>query len=153
MNRKMAGAALTIAVAAGGCGTTAKPLTSAELTAKGNAICRRVNAEVDRLMPALGAAMKASDQAGVARSFQQTISVEKGGVNDLAGLVPPASLRLTYHRYMDVQKARIAAQERQAEFLAKKRPIPQSNFQQQASLAHKGFALREALGLGDCVRY
>lgn len=75
-----------VTLAASGCGKSSKPLTRAELVAKADTICRRVNNQ-----------LKSSDNSinskqDLARVVPRLASFEQKALADLSKLVPPASL-------------------------------------------------------------
>jgi hypothetical protein len=74
----------TIALAASGCGSSSKPLTRAELTAKANAICKTVTAKIS--------SKSANTQQQIARVAEELSSFEQTALTNLSKLVPPAEL-------------------------------------------------------------
>lgn len=83
--RSRASIALTaIALAASGCGSSSKPLTRAELTAKANAICKTVTAKIS--------SKSANTQQQIARVAEELSSFEQTALTNLSKLVPPAEL-------------------------------------------------------------
>src|SRR5260370_2420778 len=72
------------ALVASGCGSSAKPLTRAELTAKANAICKSVTAKL--------AGHTVKTQKDIARVATELASFEQSALTDLSKLVPPAEL-------------------------------------------------------------
>jgi uncharacterized protein with von Willebrand factor type A (vWA) domain len=75
-------AAMTLA--ASGCGSSAKPLTRAELTAKADAICKTVTARL--------AKNTIRTQQDIARVAGELAAFEQVALTNLSKLVPPAAL-------------------------------------------------------------
>jgi|HubBroStandDraft_3_1064219.scaffolds.fasta_scaffold44031_2 hypothetical protein len=92
--RGMAVAAfVAIALAAGGCGgSSAKPLTRAELTAKANAICRTVSAKL--------ATNTIKNAQEMARTAPKLASFEQNALSELSRLVPPAALESDWQAFI-----------------------------------------------------
>jgi hypothetical protein len=72
------------ALTASGCGKSAKPLTRAQLIAKGDAICRRINRKL--------ASTNIKSEQDIARVAPKLASYEQEALADLGRLVPPASM-------------------------------------------------------------
>lgn len=83
-------AATTLAV--GGCGSSSKPLTRAELTAKANAICRSVSGKL--------ATKSVNSVQDVARTAPQLAAVEQGALTELSKLVPPTSMESEWKTFI-----------------------------------------------------
>jgi hypothetical protein len=82
-------AALTLAaitLAASGCGKSSKPLTRAELVAKADTICRRVNNQLKSSNNTI------SSQRDIARIAPRLASFEQTALAELSKLVPPMPL-------------------------------------------------------------
>lgn len=78
-------AATTLAMSGcGGSSSSAKPLTRAELIAKADVICRRVNVKF--------ASSKVASQQDLARVSSEIASYERQAFAELSKLVPPTSL-------------------------------------------------------------
>jgi hypothetical protein len=75
--------AVTLAMA--GCGSSSKPLTRAELTAKANAICATVTNK-------LASKKGINSQQDIARVAPELASFEQTALTELGKLVPPAEL-------------------------------------------------------------
>jgi hypothetical protein len=92
--RHLAALALAgIALAASGCGgSSAKPLTRAELTAKADAICRTVTARL--------AKNTIKTQQDIARVAGELASFEENALNSLGKLVPPPALAEDWKRFV-----------------------------------------------------
>ncbi len=83
-------AATTLAVS--GCGSSAKPLTRAELTAKANAICKTVTAKL--------AKHTIKTQQDIARVATELASFEQSALTNLSKLVPPAVLADDWKKFV-----------------------------------------------------
>jgi hypothetical protein len=70
----------------GGCGASSKPLTRAELTAKADAICKRVSAKLATVNK------QASNQQGIAQVAPRLASFEQTELAELSKLTPPSEL-------------------------------------------------------------
>ncbi|HWX87033.1 MAG TPA: hypothetical protein VNX67_02550 [Solirubrobacteraceae bacterium] len=89
----MAAIALTaITLAVSGCGSSPKPLTRAELTAKANAICKTVTAKI--------ASKTIKTQQEIARVASELASFEQTALASLSKLVPPAELEGDWKRFV-----------------------------------------------------
>jgi hypothetical protein len=80
-------AAIALAIAAlvvCGCGSSSKPLTRAELTAKASTICKSVSGKL--------ATKSVNSVQDVARTAPQLASVEQSALTELSKLVPPANM-------------------------------------------------------------
>jgi hypothetical protein len=73
-----------IALAASGCGSSPKPLTRAELTAKADTICEGVTTKLK--------SKTIKSQRDIARVAPELASFEQAALDDLSKLVPPAAL-------------------------------------------------------------
>jgi hypothetical protein len=90
---RMAAIALTaITLAVSGCGSSPKPLTRAELTAKANAICKTVTAKI--------ASKTIKTQQEIARVASELASFEQTALASLSKLVPPAELEGDWKRFV-----------------------------------------------------
>jgi hypothetical protein len=83
-------AATTLAVS--GCGSSSKPLTRAELTAKANAICKTVSAKL--------ASKTIKTQQDIARIAPELASFEQTALTELSKLVPPAELANDWKQFV-----------------------------------------------------
>lgn len=83
-------AATTLALA--GCGSSSKPLTRAELTAKANAICKSVTAKL--------ASKTISTQQDIARIAPELAGFEQSALAELGKLVPPAELANDWKQFV-----------------------------------------------------
>jgi hypothetical protein len=84
-------AATTLAVS--GCGgSSPKPLTRAELTAKANAICKTVTAKL--------ASKTIKTQQDIARIAPELASFEQAALAELSKLVPPAELANDWKQFV-----------------------------------------------------
>jgi hypothetical protein len=84
----------TATVAIAGCGgSSAKPLTRAELTAKANAICKTVTARF--------ASENVNSQKTLATVIPQLASFEQNELAKLSKLVPPAELADDWKKFVD----------------------------------------------------
>jgi hypothetical protein len=83
-----------IAVALGicGCGSSAKPLTRAELTAKADAICKTVTAKL--------AGTKVKTQQDIGRVAPELAFFEESALAQLSKLVPPAALAEDWKKFV-----------------------------------------------------
>jgi hypothetical protein len=92
-HRGKVGIALTtIALAASGCGSSSKPLTRAELTAKANTICKAVTAKMS--------SKSASTEQQISRVASELASFEQTELADLSKLVPPAELETDWKKFV-----------------------------------------------------
>jgi hypothetical protein len=90
---RVAAIALTATVlAASGCGSSSKPLTRAELTAKANAICKTVTAKIS--------SKSIKTQQEIARVAGELASFEQTALTSLSKLVPPTELEDDWKRFV-----------------------------------------------------
>jgi hypothetical protein len=82
--------ATTLAVS--GCGSSAKPLTRAELTAKANEICKTVTAKIS--------SKSIKTQQEIARVAGELASFEQTALTNLSKLVPPAELEDDWKQFV-----------------------------------------------------
>lgn len=80
----------TLAIA--GCGSSEKPLTRAELTAKANAICKTVTAKL--------ATRTIKSQRDIARVAPELAGFEEAALGELSKLVPPAALADDWKKFV-----------------------------------------------------
>lgn len=91
--RGKAAIALTAAtLGACGCGSSSKPLTRAELTAKANAICKTVTAKIS--------SKSASTEQQISREASELASFEQTALANLSKLVPPAELETDWKLFV-----------------------------------------------------
>jgi hypothetical protein len=89
----MAAVLAVAALALGGCGgSSPKPLTRAELTAKADAICKIVSAKL--------ATKTVNSVQGIARTAPELASFEQLALNELSKLVPPATLESDWKMFI-----------------------------------------------------
>jgi hypothetical protein len=82
-----------IVFASSGCGgSSAKPLTRAELTAKADAICKRVSAKIS--------SRTIKTQQDIARAASELASFEESALTELSKLVPPAELANEWKQFV-----------------------------------------------------
>jgi hypothetical protein len=81
-----------VVLAASGCGSSSKPLTRAELTAKANAICKTVAAKVS--------SKSANNEQQIARVASELASFEQTALVNLSKLVPPAELETDWKQFV-----------------------------------------------------
>lgn len=79
-------------LAISGCGSSSKPLTRAELTAKANAICKTVAAKIS--------SKSANTQQEIARVASELASFEQTALTNLSKLVPPAELEGDWKQFI-----------------------------------------------------
>ncbi len=89
---KAAIALAVMALAASGCGSSSKPLTRAELTAKANAICKTVTAKIS--------SKSAGTQQQLGRLAEELSSFEQTALASLSKLVPPVELETDWKRFV-----------------------------------------------------
>jgi hypothetical protein len=90
---RLAAAALVAAtVAASGCGSSSKPLTRAELTAKADTICKSVTAKL--------ASKTVKTQQDIARVATELAGFEQSALAELSKLVPPAELESDWKQFV-----------------------------------------------------
>ena len=82
--------AMTLAVS--GCGGSSKPLTRAELTARADAICKTVTAQLK--------SKTIKTQQDIARVVPELASFEQNALTGLAKLVPPAELENDWKQFV-----------------------------------------------------
>jgi hypothetical protein len=87
----MALVATTLAVS--GCGSSSKPLTRAELTAKADAICKTVTAK-------LASQKGINSQQDIARVAPELASFEQTALTGLSKLIPPAELANDWKQFV-----------------------------------------------------
>src|ERR1700722_5724199 len=75
-----------------GCGSSEKPLTRAELTAKANAICKTVTAKL--------ATKTIKSQQDIARIAPDLAGFEETALGELSKLVPPAGLANDWKQFV-----------------------------------------------------
>jgi ABC-type dipeptide/oligopeptide/nickel transport system ATPase component len=82
---RLAALALTgAALGASGCGKSAKPLTRAQLIAKADVVCRRINRKLSSIT--------IKSQQDIARVAPKLAAYEQEALTDLTKLVPPMAL-------------------------------------------------------------
>lgn len=81
-----------IALAASGCGSSSKPLTRAELTAKADAICKTVTAKIS--------SKSANNEQQISRLASELASFEQTALVNLSKLVPPAELETDWKKFV-----------------------------------------------------
>lgn len=90
---RLAGVALaTTTLAVSGCGSTAKPLTRAELTVKANAICKAVTAKLTT--------KTVKTQQDIARIAPELAGFEQTALSELSKLIPPAELENDWKQFV-----------------------------------------------------
>lgn len=77
-------ALIAATLGAGGCGKSAKPLTRAQLIAKADVVCRRINHKLS--------SVTIKSQQDIARVAPKLAAYEQEALSDLAKLVPPTAL-------------------------------------------------------------
>jgi hypothetical protein len=85
--------ATTLAIA--GCGSSAKPLTRAELTSKANAICRKVAAKL-----VASTKGESGSQQALARIAPELATFEQSALTELSKLMPPADLSSEWKEFV-----------------------------------------------------
>jgi hypothetical protein len=85
-------ALVAMTLAASGCGSSSKPLTRAELTAKADAICKTVSAKIS--------SKTIKTQQDVARVATELASFEQTALTNLSKLVPPAELANDWKQFV-----------------------------------------------------
>jgi soluble cytochrome b562 len=81
-----------IAIASAGCGSSAKPLTRAQLTAKADVICKSVTAKL--------ASKTIKTKRDIARVAPELASFEQTALTELSKLVPPAALANDWKQFV-----------------------------------------------------
>jgi hypothetical protein len=79
-------------LATSGCGSSSKPLTRAELTAKADAICKTVTAKIS--------SKTVNTQQQIGRVAGELASFEQTALTGLSKLVPPAELESDWKRFV-----------------------------------------------------
>src|ERR1700722_8969694 len=87
-----------------GCGSSEKPLTRAELTAKANAICKTVTAKL--------ATKTIKSQQDIARIAPELAGFEQTALGELSKLVPPAGLANDWKQFVAGARAGGAKKEK-----------------------------------------
>lgn len=75
-----------------GCGSSSKPLTRAELTAKADAICKTVTTKIS--------SKRANTTQEIARLAAELASFEQSALTNLSKLVPPAELESDWKQFV-----------------------------------------------------
>jgi hypothetical protein len=89
----LAAVALTATMlATSGCGSSPKPLTRAELTAKADSICKTVTAKIS--------SKNIQSQQDLARVAGELASFEQSALANLSKLVPPAELESDWKQFV-----------------------------------------------------
>lgn len=78
-------------LATAGCGSSAKPLTRAELTVKANAICKTVNTKL-----LVSTKRGGNNRQALARITSELASFEQSALAELSKLVPPTALEVEW---------------------------------------------------------
>jgi|HubBroStandDraft_3_1064219.scaffolds.fasta_scaffold21798_3 hypothetical protein len=81
-----------MAMAVSGCGSSSKPLTRAELTAKANEICKTVTAKIST--------KSANTQQQIGRVAEELASFEQTALANLSKLVPPPELESDWKQFV-----------------------------------------------------
>jgi hypothetical protein len=79
-----------------GCGSSPEPLTSAQLVAKANSICRRVATR----LAAVKEGEKISNLQQIAHVTRKLAGFEQSALGELGKLVPPAALETDWKRFI-----------------------------------------------------
>lgn len=91
--RSKAGIALALTTfVVSGCGSSPKPLTRTELTAKANAICKTVTTKISK--------RSASTEQQIARVASELAAFEQTALADLSKLVPPVELERDWKQFV-----------------------------------------------------
>ncbi len=104
----------TLAFAAAGCGSSPKPLTRAQMTARADAICGRVRAKLSSV-----GTLQAGPQ--IARVTRRLSGFEQGALADLSALVPPAALEADWKRFLAGAESLAEATVKLGEYAAEKK--------------------------------
>jgi hypothetical protein len=90
--------AAAVALVAGGCGNSKEKVTAAELKVRADGICRREQANFDRIQahPPANASI-AADQTN------ELVDVSEAASSDLGNLEPPEPLGDAYDRYLEAR--------------------------------------------------
>jgi hypothetical protein len=90
MDRKVVGAVVAaVALAAGGCGSSSKPLTRTAFVSRANAVCNRARAAIERGRPTNGI-------EGFAVRLKRSLKIE---LDEFAKLTPPKDMQATFTAY------------------------------------------------------
>lgn len=79
-----------------GCGSSPKPLTSAQLVEKANSVCRRVAAKIE----ATTKGQSANTPRQLARLVGKLSGFEQSALSELGKLVPPAAMEADWKRFV-----------------------------------------------------
>jgi hypothetical protein len=82
----------TTGLVVSGCGSSSKPLTRAELTAKANAICKTVTSKLT--------SKTIKTQQDIAHIAPELASFEQTALSELSKLVPPAALENDWKQFI-----------------------------------------------------
>ena len=121
-----------VAVALGSAGVAfAKPLTETEWKKQGNAICKRVNKDLDKIGSEVFAGLGRTEQPSDAQlqSFAgQAVPVIEAAINDIDGLQEPKSLKKDVKKFKsEVAKAIVALDSDPSVLLANEDPFKDAN--------------------------
>lgn len=93
---------IAMTLAAGGCGKATKSLTQAEMIAKADPICGRINAKISyysNLKPANSQDLVSA--SAIVQATPQIASAERAAYADLAKLTPPASMADDWKQFLE----------------------------------------------------
>ena len=96
---------LVIALAAVGCGSDepGPPLSAADYGAQGNAVCDKMNADLDRLSAKFSSDMSPEQQRDLSIEAN---TISRDAINELFTLTPPASLETQRQLLLDLAEER-----------------------------------------------
>lgn len=86
--------AIAVLAVANGCGSSSKPLTPAQLTARADAICKRVTAK----LKAAGSSVNTPEE--LKHRIESLSTFEQDALGELSALVPPESLEADWKRFV-----------------------------------------------------
>lgn len=138
-SRALGVVAVTVAVAAAGCGG-AKPLTKAEFTRRGEAICKQAGLAGPRVYTNIEGLLK------------KAAAVEQARITGISKLVPPGGLKASYERYKESVKARLALYQRYGH-VTKAEAVPKAVSAQGQRLQVQEERSAAALGLRECLEF
>lgn len=144
MDRKVVGAvAAAVALVAGGCGSSSKPLSRAEFVTRAEAACRHAQQVVNR---------RGAPPRGVEDFVRRLIAGLKVESDDLGKLTPPKAMQATFAAYkQDVTQFSDLAKRYSAAAKARDRKQMESINHQATPMSQRRAAHIRSLGLRSCT--
>jgi hypothetical protein len=143
----LATSALAAAALAIGCGSSPKPLTRAQLTARANAICREVKTRLE----AATKGQSANTPQQFARLASKVAGFEEKALADLTKLVPPPALEADWKRFVAGAQTLAEDTSQLSEYAAAKKTAAAKRLIASAESTQKqAAAAAKRIGLKDC---